>query len=154
MKILKYILFRDYFLIKLYMQVLYIHVNIGCTQVQTGANGREWVWVGALGHGGHGEHKNKASGGHLGSCRSGFGIYGRGNFPGHDVFGFLPKMINIECRWMRSGSDGSNRVFGCGKKQKQGKKSAKWVSRACFVMYAQGQKIQYFDRHGRGAHRV
>ena len=110
--------------------------------------------MGALGHGGHGKHKNKASGGYLGSCRPGFGTYGRGNFPGHDVFGVLSKMLKIACRWMQIGSDGCNRVRGHGEQQKQGKKSAKWVSRTCFVMYAQDQKIQYFDRHGRGAHRM
>ena len=110
--------------------------------------------MGALGHGGHGKHKNKASGGYLGSCRPGFGTYGRGNFPGHDVFGVLSKMLKIACRWMQIGSDGCNRVCGHGEQQKQGKKSAKWVSRACFVMHAQRQKMQYFDRYGRGAHKM
>ena len=110
--------------------------------------------MGAVVYGRHGGHKNKASGGNLGSRRPGIGFYDRGNFPGHDVFGVLSKMLKIACRWMQIGSDGCNRVRGHGEQQKQGKKSAKWASRACFVMYAQGQKIQYFDRHGRGAHRV
>ena len=104
--------------------------------------------LGCRGHGGTQKQDKK------GTFRAKQVGHDRGNFPGHDVFWVLPKMLNIECRWMRSGSDGSNRVFGCGQKQKQGKKSAKWVSRTCFVMYAQGQKMQYFDRHGRGAHRV
>ena len=112
------------------------------------------VRMGALGHRWHEGHKNKAGGGHLWSQMPGFGTYGRGNFPGHDVFGVLSKMLKIACRWMQIGSDGCNRVCGHGDQQKQGKKSAKWASRACFVMYAQGQKMQYFDRHGRGAHRV
>ena len=43
--------------------------------------------MGALGCRGHKGHKNKAGRGHLGSKRSGFGHYGRGNFPGHDVLG-------------------------------------------------------------------
>ena len=50
--------------------------------------------MGALGRRGHGEHKNKAIRGHLGSHRSGFGSYGRGNFPGHDVFAFEARMVN------------------------------------------------------------
>ena len=49
--------------------------------------------MGALGRRGHGEHKNKAIRGHLGSRRSGFGSYGRGNFPGHHVLGSLSKMV-------------------------------------------------------------
>ena len=63
--------------------------------------------MGALGHGGHGKHKNKASGGYLGSCRSGFGTYGRGNLPEHHVL-----------RWQaKSGVDGYWQVkmgsYGC-----------------------------------------
>ena len=96
--------------------------------------------MGALGHGGHGKHKNRASGGDLGSCRPGFGTYGRGNLPGHDVFGVLSKMLKIACRWMQIGSDGCNRVCGHGEQQKQGKKSVNWVSRACFVMYVHNAK--------------
>ncbi len=41
--------------------------------------------MGALGRMGHGEHKNKAKGGHLRSHRSRFGTYDRGKFPGHHV---------------------------------------------------------------------
>ena len=104
--------------------------------------------MGALGHGGHGKHKNKASGGYLGSCRPGFGTYGRGNFPGHDVFGVLSKMLKIACRWMQIGSDGCNRVCGHGEQQKQGKKSVNWVSRACFVMYVHNAKKKEVDSDG------
>ena len=55
---------------------------------------------------------------------------------------------------MRIDSDGCNRVRGHGREQKQGKKNAKWAIRACFVMYAQGKKMQQFGRHGRGAQRM
>ena len=54
--------------------------------------------MGALGRRGHGEHKNKASKGHIGSRRSVFGRHGRGNFPGHDVFGWLAKSGVDGCR--------------------------------------------------------
>ena len=49
--------------------------------------------MGEVVYGGHGGHKNKASGGPLGSRRSGFGPYGRGNFPGHHVLGGLAKNV-------------------------------------------------------------
>ena len=57
-----------------------------------GAHGCGWVLWGA---GGTGGHENKASRGHLGPNRSGFGSYDRGNFPGHDVLWFLPKMVKM-----------------------------------------------------------
>ena len=48
--------------------------------------------MGALGCRGHGKHKKKnVSRDHLGPHRSGFGSYGRGNFPGHNVLGGLLK---------------------------------------------------------------
>ena len=52
-----------------------------------------WVHMGALGCRGMGEQENKANRGHLGPCRPGFGSCGRGNFPGHDVLWYLPKMV-------------------------------------------------------------
>ena len=55
---------------------------------------------------------------------------------------------------MRIDSDGCNRVCGHGREQKQGKNNAKWTIRTCFVMYAQGEKMQQFGRHGRGDQRV
>ena len=107
----------------------------------------------ALGRRGHGGHNNKASEGHLGSCRSGLGRYGRGNFPGHDVFCVLPKTLRIECRWLRIGLDGCNRVCGHVQEQKQGKKSNKWTNRACFAMHARSDKTQEVDSDGHGDHR-
>ena len=63
--------------------------------------------MGALGRRGHRQHKNKTSRGHLvGSHRSGFGPYGRGNFPGHHVFGWLTKSGVDGCRCSQSGLDG------------------------------------------------
>ena len=70
-------------------------------RVKIRMNGCVWVRMGALGRRRHGKHKNKASGGNLGSCRPGFGTYGRGNFPGHDVFWVLPKMVKNGCRGVR-----------------------------------------------------
>ena len=58
--------------------------------MQTGLNGCKWLQMGvddALGPKRHGRHKNKARREHLGSRRPEFGSYGRGNFPGHHVFG-------------------------------------------------------------------
>ena len=47
----------------------------------------------ALGPMVHGQPKNKARRGNLGSRRSVFGRYGRGNFPGHDVVAFYARMV-------------------------------------------------------------
>ena len=68
--------------------------------MKTGANGCGWVRMGAMGHRGHGEHKNKAERVHLGSKMSGFGSYGRGNFPGHHVLVSLAKIGVGVCRWV------------------------------------------------------
>ena len=35
--------------------------NVGFGRVQTGTDGCSWVCMGALGHGGTGEHKNKTN---------------------------------------------------------------------------------------------
>ena len=79
-----------------------------CKRVQTGAIGCEWVRMGALGRRGHGEHKNNARVGHLRSRGSGFGTYGRGKFPGHDVFVVLPKIDKNGHRWVIMGRDECN----------------------------------------------
>ena len=92
-----------------------------CKRLQTGVNGRGWVHMGALGRRGHGGHKNRAGRGYLGSHRSGFGTYGRGNFPGHHVLGGWSKSGADGCRWMHIGSDGCDRTDGHGEEQKQGK---------------------------------
>ena len=52
-----------------------------------------WVRISALGPMMHGQHKNKARRGDLGSRRSVFGRYGRGIFPGHDVVAFYARMV-------------------------------------------------------------
>ena len=62
--------------------------------------------MGALEGIGHGRPKNKASRGGLGTRRSGFGPYGRGNFPGHHVLGSLAKNGADECKWLKNGLDG------------------------------------------------
>ena len=62
--------------------------------------------MGALEHGGHGKHKNKASRGQIGSLRSGFEYYGGGNFPGHHVFVSLSKSGVSGCRWVHIGANG------------------------------------------------
>ena len=59
--------------------------KLGCKRVQTGINGCGWVPMGALGHVVSGEHKNQGKGDIYWSTWTGFGSYGRGNFPGHDV---------------------------------------------------------------------
>ena len=63
-----------------------------------GANGCGWMLMGALGHIVHKQHKNKVRGGNFWSLWSGYGSYGRGNFPRHDVCGCWPK-------WSRMGKD-------------------------------------------------
>ena len=87
--------FRSYFSIKLNIYAY----KLGCKRMQIGANGCGWVRMGALRHIAHKQHKNKAGGGNFWSSRTGFGSYGRGNFPGHDVCGCWPK-------WLRMGADG------------------------------------------------
>ena len=96
--------------------------------------------MGVLGHMGHGDHKNNARRGHLGSHRTGFGHYGRGNFPGHHVFGSLTKSGVHGSRWVQMASDGCGWVHRQGRKQKQDKKSRTWVRRGCFVTYAHRAK--------------
>ena len=103
------------------------HENMGCKQLQTGLNGRGWVWMGALGRRGHGGHKNKASRGHIWSYRPRFGSYGRRNFPGHHVLeGYEKNGVN-GCRWVQVDADGGERTHGQWKKQKQGKRSNNWA---------------------------
>ena len=109
----------------------YIHGKVGCKRVYAGATTCSWVSMGALGRRGHGGHKSKASRGHMGSCRSGFEPYGRGNFPGHHVFVSLAKSGANGCRWVCIGADGCGWMHGHRGKQKQDRKSNKWVRKAC-----------------------
>ena len=88
-----------------------------------------------------GGHKSKAIRGHLGSRRSGFGSYGRGNFSGHDVLWVLSKILKNGCRWVIMDAHGCNGGYAHGGQPKQGKKSPKWASRTCFWMYVKVKKI-------------
>ena len=81
--------------------------------------------MGALGHRVHGKHKNKASKGHLGSRRSVFDRYGRGNFPGHDVLRCLSKNGLNECRCIQSGLNGRGWMWVQGGRQKTRQKELK-----------------------------
>ena len=89
---------------------------------------------------GHRQYKNKVSRGNLWGHRPEFGCYGRGNFPGHHVFGCLAKNGVDGCRWMKCG------LYGCawtqrqGERQKQGEKSPKWARCGRFVKHAHAQK--------------
>ena len=136
-----------------WLNYTYIHGNIGYKRVQTGSNGCRWVRMGALGYRGHGGHKNKASRVHLWSCRSGFGPYGRGNFPGHHVLGGLVKSVKNGWRWVQTGSDGCNRACDHGEDQKQEKKMPKWVSSVFFCRHGQGKKMQHVAKGDCGAQR-
>ena len=72
-------LFRYYFLIKLY-------INTYKYSVKTGTNRYKWVCMGAYGCvGGQGTRGVQKQGkrGYLWARRAGFGPYGRGIFPGH-----------------------------------------------------------------------
>ena len=86
----------------------------------------------ALGHRVHGKHKNRVKMVNLGFRRWGFGCYGRGNFPGHDVLGLLAKMIKYEWGWVRIGSDGWVCMHKQAGKQKRGKRRHKWANRVLF----------------------
>ena len=113
--------------------------------VHMGAYGCIWVHMNALGCRGMEKQANKASRCHIGPCSPGFGSYGRGNFPGHDVLWHLPKMKKNGCKWVTMGADGWDRVRHHGSDNKQGKKRPKWSSGACFGMHGQGQEIHNVD---------
>ena len=104
----------------------------------------------ALGPMAHGEHKNKVKGGHLRCCWSGFGSYGQGNFPGHDVLCVLPEMVKNEFIWVFMHMDGCNRAHGNGGEKEQGKKSPKRESMGCFVVHGRGEKNQEVGRSDHG----
>ena len=59
--------------------------------------------MGALGRKGHRQCKNKASRGKLWGQRTEFGLYDRGNFPGHHVLGCLTKIGIDGFRWVQNG---------------------------------------------------
>ena len=97
--------------------------------------------MGALGYRRYVRHKKKAGRGHLGSFRTGFGVYGRGNFPGHHVFASLAKSGVNGCRWVYIGADGCGWMHGHRGKQKQDKKSNKWARKTCICnTYTQRNK--------------
>ena len=105
-----------------------------------GINKLKWVRMGALGHRGRKQHKNKPSRGYGRCFRPGFGCYDRGNFPGHHVLGCLTKRgVDGYC-WVQSGLDGCTRTHTQGQKQKLGKKCPKWVRRGRFVKHARSEK--------------
>ena len=96
--------------------------KLACKRVQMGANGGGWVRMGALRHISHKQHKNKAGGGNFWSSRTGFGSYGRGNFPGHDVWWILSKMINNGFEWVILHKDGCYGAYCRGGRRKNKKK--------------------------------
>ena len=72
----------------------------------------KWVRLGAVGYVGAGGQENKVS---MGTCRytgHGFGPYGRGNFPGHDVLGGYAKTDTDGCRWVNIDADGCSGACG------------------------------------------
>ena len=52
-------------------------------------------------------------------------------------------MAKDGCRWVIIDADECNGVYGHGGGEKQDKKSPKCVSRACFAMHSQGQKMHH-----------
>ena len=61
--------------------------------VGRGAYGCKWVRMGAIGYVGAGGQENKVRMRIYWYTGHGFGPYGRGNFPGHDVLRISPKMF-------------------------------------------------------------
>ena len=97
--------------------------------------------MGALGHGGHEQHKNKAGRGDFWGLRTYSETYGRGNFPGHHVLGCLAKNGVDECRWIKSGLHWCVWTQREGGRQKQGEKiPKKWARCGCFVKHAHAKK--------------
>ena len=105
------------------------------------ADGFRWVRWGAGHMRGHRNNGCRCINGRAGPDLD---TYGRGNFPGHDALCVLPKMGVDGCRWVIMDAYGCNGGgYDRGGKQKQCKKSPKWVSRTCFGMYAQGKKMPH-----------
>ena len=75
--------------------------------------------MGAIGYVGAGGQENKVSKCIYWYTGHGFGPYGRGNFPGHDVLGGLAKSVKDGCRWAQIGVDGCSRTCGHGGNAKQ-----------------------------------
>ena len=109
--------------------------------------------MGALGHRGHRQCKNKASRGNLWCRRTIFVTYGRGNFPGHHVLCVLPEMVKNEWIWVFVHMYACIRSYGNGREKKQDKKGPKRESMTCFVEYACGKKRQEGDRSDHGDQR-
>ena len=83
-------------------------------QIQVGADGCGWVRVNALGRRGHGNTHKQGEQTQKRLYRTYFGVYGRGNFPGHDVLCVLPKMVKNEFRWGMVNANECNGVYGHG----------------------------------------
>ena len=77
--------------------------------------------MGALGRTGCGGNTNTTIKGILWSCRSGFGTYGRGNFPGHHVLGCLGKMVWMDVDGCVAGWMGANGSIGKKGRKNKGK---------------------------------
>ena len=88
--------------------------------------------MGAIGYVGAGGQENKVSMGICWYTGHGFGPYGRGNFPGHDVLGGSAKNVKDECRWTEIGVDGCGGTCGMGRTRKIPKKFEKFKKIAIF----------------------
>ena len=102
-----------------------------CEWVRSDVDGCEWVRMGALGHRMYGGAWKQGRKRQKWTCRAYFSGYGRGNFPGHHVFASLAKSDVSGCRWVYIGADGCGWMHGHRGKQKQDRKSNKWVRKAC-----------------------
>ena len=112
-------------------------------RVRTGENRWKWVWMGVdgcVGARGARETQKQGKRGAFRVLQTRIGDLWSRKFPRTWCFFGFAKMLKIVCIWIQIGSDGFNRVCGHGEQQKQGKKSAKWASRICFMMYFKVKK--------------
>ena len=76
-----------------------------------GEDGCGWVRMDGLGCREHGETQKQVKKGTFRAYQVG---HDRGNFPGHDVFWVLPKMVKNGCRGVRMDADGCNGGYAHG----------------------------------------
>ena len=94
-----------------------------------GEYGCGWVSMDDLGCRGHGGTRKQDKKGTFGAYKVG---HDRGNFPGHDVLWFFPKMVKNGFGWVRVDAYGCNGGYAHGGKQKQGKINLEMLGRDMF----------------------
>ena len=87
----------------------------------------------ALGHRGHGKTRKQGKQTQKRLCNTYFGVYGRGNFPGHDVLRFSPNTDKNRIGWAVKDAHGRNGGCHNGGKQKHNKKPSNFQTDHVFA---------------------